>query len=255
MSLKKADEFDGGNADEIRQQYEDISYSIDSVNEELFQAKTQLDAVRRKMDKMQKPETIAEFRAIGSKLKDFIQLLSDTQDVLSKGMDVLPMKIASKIAKEHRIVASIVASLSIEAKEQSNHAGAATMIRDILKKAFPRTKFRIRARSYSMGSSVDVYWTDGPTSKEVEPLIKHHEYGEFDGMTDSYNYTNRREDIPQVKFVMTQRDMSPEVKEKIENELSRKFDLVPNAGDDLWYKKAGDHLDILVRREFNKRSF
>lgn len=108
---------------------------------------------------------------------------------------------------------------------KSTHAKAASEIRKILKKEFPKTKFRVKSSSYSMGSSVDVYWIDGPTTDAVQSLISQFQYGHFDGMTDMYEYSNSRDDIPQVKHVLTNRRMSDEVREEIEANLPENISL------------------------------
>ena len=39
------------------------------------------------------------------------------------------------------------------------------------------------------------------------------EYGHFDGMTDMYEYSNSRDDIPQVKFIFVENSYSDETKQ------------------------------------------
>lgn len=112
-------------------------------------------------------------------------------------------------------------------KELSRWAAAAKAIRKELGKAFPETKFQVRSESYSMGSSVDVDWTDGPTTDMVEEIIKKYQYGHFNGMEDLYEYSNTREDIPQVKFVMTQREISEESTFKFAQVIAKDYGLEP----------------------------
>lgn len=81
------------------------------------------------------------------------------------------------------------------------HALAAKKIKAELKKAFPSTKFRVVSSSYSMGTSVDVHWADGPTQKEVEKISKKYQYGHFDGMSDTYEMDNKNANLPQAKYV------------------------------------------------------
>lgn len=100
-------------------------------------------------------------------------------------------------------------------KQMSTHARCAKEIRKILKSKFPETKFSVTSESYSMGSSVRISWTDGVTTDQVDELVGQFEYGHFNGMEDIYEYSNTREDIPQVKFVTTNREMSDEVREQI----------------------------------------
>lgn len=69
----------------------------------------------------------------------------------------------------------------------------AKTVKALLKKAYPTVKFSVRTSKYSMGSSITVYWTDGPTTKSVDSLIGHYCGASFDGMTDSKSYHMREE--------------------------------------------------------------
>jgi hypothetical protein len=90
----------------------------------------------------------------------------------------------------------------------SSHAGAAAAIKAELKAAFPGVKFSVNSESFSMGNSVNINWTDGPTVAEVEKISSKYQYGHFNGMEDLYEYTNERNDIPQVKYVTESRNKS-----------------------------------------------
>ena len=99
----------------------------------------------------------------------------------------------------------------------STHAACAAAIRKELKAAFPNEKFNVRARTASMMTAVDVYigdyveteqansWGDkidqSDVMKKANQIVSKYKYGHFDGMTDSYEYSNNRKDIPQVKYV------------------------------------------------------
>lgn len=61
-------------------------------------------------------------------------------------------------------------------------------IRGILKKNFPGQKFSVRSQSYSGGSSINVDYTDGPSSDSVKDLIGHLHGCGFDGMIDLEYY-------------------------------------------------------------------
>lgn len=67
----------------------------------------------------------------------------------------------------------------------------AKIVRSLLKKEFPGAKFSVRSRSYSGGSSIDVDWKDGPSTKKVEALVGKYHGAEFDGMIDLKTYNNR----------------------------------------------------------------
>ncbi len=63
-------------------------------------------------------------------------------------------------------------------------AETAKLVRKALAKAFPGVKFSVRSESYSGGCSVNVRWTDGPLTREVETVAKMFEGKRFDGMID-----------------------------------------------------------------------
>jgi hypothetical protein len=76
-----------------------------------------------------------------------------------------------------------------------------------LKSEFPGVKFSVT----SDYNAVRVSWTNGPSHKKVDEITSKYKMGHFDGMTDSYEYTNRRHDIPQVSYVFLNRDISDDV--------------------------------------------
>lgn len=98
-------------------------------------------------------------------------------------------------------------------KEISSQAAAAKAIRAELKAAFPTVKFSVKSESFAGGDAVDISWIDGPTRKEVEAITGKYQYGSFDGMQDLYEYTNRRQDIPQSKYVQVSRGYSQAARE------------------------------------------
>lgn len=99
--------------------------------------------------------------------------------------------------------------MSTRTRELTPWAATAKEIRKELRAKWPNVRFRVRSESFAGGSAVDIYWTDGPTREQVRDVVGKYEYGYFDGMTDCYYITNRRDDIPQVKFVQLHRKLSP----------------------------------------------
>ncbi|HWI50121.1 MAG TPA: LPD29 domain-containing protein [Rummeliibacillus sp.] len=81
------------------------------------------------------------------------------------------------------------------------------MIKAELKKAFPSAKFSVTSDC----NSVRITWVNGPSHKKVDEITSKYKMGNFDGMTDSYDYSNRREDIPQVSYVFLNREISEDV--------------------------------------------
>lgn len=98
----------------------------------------------------------------------------------------------------------------------SEAAKCSKLVKSILRKAFPETKFSVRSSYFANGNEVRISWNLGPTTSKVEKLVSKFQYGHFDGMVDMYEMSNVREDIPQVKFVMYQREHKSQ--EEIANE-------------------------------------
>lgn len=62
---------------------------------------------------------------------------------------------------------------------------AAENIRRELRAAFPGFKFSVKTDGHD---SVNVDWTDGPTTREVGRITGKYKAGDFDGMNDTYEY-------------------------------------------------------------------
>lgn len=101
------------------------------------------------------------------------------------------------------------------AKKLSTHAQAAKEIRAILKESFPRVKFSVRSESYSGGSSIDINYTDGPTTEKVYGLVKDYKQGHFDGMRDLYVYSKNQKELPRVKHIFANRTISRGVRASV----------------------------------------
>ena len=97
----------------------------------------------------------------------------------------------------------------------SDHASAAANIRRELKKQWSKTKFSVTSKSFAMGNSVTVSWTDGPTTRDVERAVTaKYQEGDFDGMTDCYENRKRgrlfRDLFGGAKYVHETRSISEE---------------------------------------------
>jgi hypothetical protein len=110
-------------------------------------------------------------------------------------------------------------------RQKSIHAQTASAIRKELRAKFPGIKFVVRSSTFSMGNAVDIEWVDGVHTSEVDKIVNKYQYGNFNGMIDLYEYSNKRNDIPQVKYVMTQRTISFELAKKTLEKIKDRFDL------------------------------
>ncbi len=63
-------------------------------------------------------------------------------------------------------------------------AETAKLIRKALREAFPGAKFSVKSHTYSGGASINVSWTDGPNSDQVEAVAGHFKAAYFDSSID-----------------------------------------------------------------------
>jgi hypothetical protein len=142
-------------------------------------------------------------------------------------------------------------------KQLSTHAAAAAAIRKELKAKFPLVTFKVTSQCFSMGNSVHVSWVDGPLDKEVDAIINQYQYGDFNGMEDIYEITNRRNDIPQVKYVQSRRDMSEATKALIAANILHQCALrdqegnpITDLSEDVWVDNWQCYSGTLIYRVF-----
>jgi hypothetical protein len=143
-------------------------------------------------------------------------------------------------------------------RTKTEHAAAAQAIRQDLKRAWPSVKFQVTSQGYSMGNSVSIRWTDGPTSAEVGAITGRYQAGHFDGMQDLYEYSNRRDDLPQAKYVSTSRSMSDETRaDLLRYVVERYFNPGERDGVDenTRIPNGYDYVQTYVYREFSQRSY
>ena len=142
----------------------------------------------------------------------------------------------------------------IPAEKCKNTRIAATKnIRIELKRAFPAVKFSVTSSTFSMGDSIDVSWTDGPTSSQVREIIGKYKAGSFDGMTDSYEYSNNAwtDAFGDAKYVHERREYSDKMLTSVIGRVCRHYgglDVIPTADDYrkgmLWNLHNSDGSDI-----------
>jgi hypothetical protein len=108
-------------------------------------------------------------------------------------------------------------------RQLTEAAQAAKLIRQTLKQYYPSTTFAVHSSNFANGNAVDINWIDGPTTREIDKLVSDFQQGHFDGMVDMYEYSNDRDDIPQAKYVQTQREMSEQVRGEIVDEVNKKY--------------------------------
>jgi len=115
----------------------------------------------------------------------------------------------------------------IRASENTSSLIAATKnIRIELKAAFPGIKFSVKSERFSMGNAIRISWTDGPTSAQVEEITSRYEAGDFDGMTDCYNYRKDHawtDAFGSGKYITMSREYSPALVQRAIDFLWEKY--------------------------------
>ena len=150
-------------------------------------------------------------------------------------------------------------------KELSPHAATAAAIRAELKTL--GVKAKVKSESFAGGNAVDVYLEDVHPEKfhSIQTICKKYQYGEFDGMTDCYNYTNRNDSIPQVKYVCVSNKPSDKLSESIFWGLKKEMPVMLKGVDeypaDPWNFRFvlddGDHVNLstMIHRAFHNVDF
>lgn len=98
-------------------------------------------------------------------------------------------------------------------------AMTAKAIRNALKVAFPNQKFQVKSKTYAGGNAVRVVYTDFVPEIIVSTRVYQFQQGDYDGMCDLYEYSNLRDDIPQVKYVFIERKISEQFAKAILAEI------------------------------------
>ena len=139
-------------------------------------------------------------------------------------------------------------------RQLSEAAKTAAAIRKHLKKN--GIKARVRSKNFSMGNSVTVTVTDllPATVKAIKEYCSQYQYGHFDGMTDLYEYSNNRDDIPQAKYVSVNAEYSDALRQEAWSYIRGYYADFADAGKSLqdansyWGKRSGESGSMMIWR-------
>jgi phospholipid N-methyltransferase len=101
-------------------------------------------------------------------------------------------------------------------KVHTSVAESAKILREALKKEFPEIKFSVRSSNFSMGSSIDITYNDGPIEKDVEKITSQFENISYDSMTGEILSGGNR-------YIHVRRDVSEENEKAIFNQLQKEY--------------------------------
>ena len=128
---------------------------------------------------------------------------------------------------------------------------SAKAIRSELKASFPGIKFSVRSDNFAGGDAVRVEWVNGPTQPAVESIVEKYQYGHFNGMEDIYEFSNKRADIPQAKYVTASRIIERDLMLKAFEDLKSHYEALRSVSDLNEYVTALDEYACsIVRKGF-----
>lgn len=124
----------------------------------------------------------------------------------------------------------------------------AKLVRAKLKATYPTVKFSVKSERYAGGSSIDVSWVDGPTTKETEALIGMYHGATFDGMIDLKSHHDTTDpDTGELvhygnDYIFCHRSYSKDALESIWQSTCEKYGVSPDKATlknehDHWYYK------------------
>ena len=182
------------------------------------------------------------------------ELLQKAEDLIKTKEQQAAEKAALKAKERGELPGKFPYLTTADSWEKSGQALAAKNIRIALKREFPGQKFSVKSSSFAGGDAVDVSWTDGPTTDEVTDIRGRHQYGNFNGMEDIYEYNN--DVFPDVfgrsKYVQEQRRISIEKRLEIGVELGYK-DLEADEHNNI--KDVSGDISQHIYRVSRERSF
>lgn len=96
-----------------------------------------------------------------------------------------------------------------------------------LQMAFPSVVFSVKSDSYSMGNSISVKWTDGPSEKQVSEIADQYQYSTYNYHADIIESRKHgqgfRTWMGQAKYVSSQREISAAAKAAVEAAAVERF--------------------------------
>jgi hypothetical protein len=120
----------------------------------------------------------------------------------------------------------------LDTSESSSCNRASKNIKRLLLRLWPDTVFSVTSEKYSGGDSLTVRWTDGPCQKQVSEIADNFLAGHFDGMTDSYNYTQNAWHIfGDTRYMHYKHDFSPAAVSAVVDDMEIAVEKLKNEKD------------------------
>jgi hypothetical protein len=140
-------------------------------------------------------------------------------------------------------------------KKLSVAAETAQAIKKELNDKFPDIKFSVKSDTWDFGTAVKIDWEDGPTKFQVYEVVDKYQYGKFNPENDCYEMTNKRNDIPQVKYVVGFRRMTQAVESLIMATLRINYDYCKGKNRNDFVYEVNKDMKQLIKEVFDKTDF
>lgn len=85
--------------------------------------------------------------------------------------------------------------------EKTDRSLLTKIVKRELRKTFPGVKFSVTNEKGAYVNSIRIHYSDGVTVGEIARITEKYKLGYFNGLTDSYERTNERSDIPQCEYI------------------------------------------------------
>lgn len=138
---------------------------------------------------------------------------------------------------------------------KTESAQCAKIIKKELKMKYPNIKFSVNSSNFAGGNSVNISYNDAIPSSEIEKIINKYKDGQFDGMTDCYNYSPNPLNIPRAKYISVNRHISAENNARVKADIAKKFGIVNIEDEKEWMKIFNAWPEQVVWREVSKITF
>jgi hypothetical protein len=118
-------------------------------------------------------------------------------------------------------------------KQMSEHAQVAKLLKQKAKQLGLEAKSSSQTYSGGTNAKIWIYSGGDQEVQELKDYANQFEYGEFDGMTDCYNVTNSRDDIPQVKYLFVNDERASQIMKSYPGNFWE-YEFFVNGGEGSW---------------------
>lgn len=114
----------------------------------------------------------------------------DAAEVKRKADEAEQLRITNERTEKRAALPKLYPWLKVSDGKVSTRSLGAANLKTELQREFPGVKFSVKSEAYAGGDAIRVHWNFGPTADEVARFTDKYREGDFDGMTDCYDYNH-----------------------------------------------------------------